>query len=49
MVGFTDIDDHGREGVGLAYDELARVPGKRQVIKDRRGRLIKSLQKRQGR
>jgi cell division protein FtsI (penicillin-binding protein 3) len=53
MVGFTDIDDHGREGVELAYDEwLASVPGKRQVIKDRRGRLIKDVpghQKRQGR
>jgi len=35
MVGFTDLDDHGREGVELAYDEwLAGVPGKRQVIKD---------------
>ncbi|WP_339417606.1 MULTISPECIES: peptidoglycan D,D-transpeptidase FtsI family protein [unclassified Pseudomonas] len=45
MVGFTDIDDHGREGVELAYDEwLAGVPGKRQVIKDRRGRLIKDVQ-----
>ena len=45
MVGFTDIDDKGREGVELAYDEwLAGVPGKRQVIKDRRGRLIKDIQ-----
>ena len=45
MVGFTDLDDHGREGVELAYDEwLAGVPGKRQVIKDRRGRLIKDVQ-----
>ncbi|OCT21621.1 cell division protein [Pseudomonas putida] len=45
MVGFTDLDDHGREGVELAYDEwLAGVPGKRQVIKDRRGRLIKDIQ-----
>ncbi|WP_191624267.1 peptidoglycan D,D-transpeptidase FtsI family protein [Pseudomonas fluorescens] len=45
MVGFTDIDDRGREGVELAYDEwLAGVPGKRQVIKDRRGRLIKDVQ-----
>jgi cell division protein FtsI (penicillin-binding protein 3) len=45
MVGFTDLDDHGREGVELAYDDwLAGVPGKRQVIKDRRGRLIKDLQ-----
>jgi len=45
MVGFTDLDDHGREGVELAYDEwLAALPGKRQVIKDRRGRLIKDIQ-----
>jgi cell division protein FtsI (penicillin-binding protein 3) len=44
MVGFTDLDDHGREGVELAYDEwLAGVPGRRQVIKDRRGRLIKDV------
>nr|WP_282368954.1 penicillin-binding protein 2 [Pseudomonas sp. PS02290] len=45
MVGFTDLDDHGREGVELAYEDwLAGVPGKRQVIKDRRGRMIKDLQ-----
>ncbi|WP_166364454.1 peptidoglycan D,D-transpeptidase FtsI family protein [Pseudomonas akapageensis] len=45
MVGFTDLDDHGREGVELAYEDwLAGVPGKRQVIKDRRGRLIKDIQ-----
>ena len=45
IVGFTDIDDRGREGLELAYDEwLAGVPGKRQVLKDRRGRLIKDVQ-----
>jgi cell division protein FtsI (penicillin-binding protein 3) len=45
VVGFTDVDDHGREGVELAYEEwLAGVPGKRQVLKDRRGRLIKDVQ-----
>jgi cell division protein FtsI (penicillin-binding protein 3) len=45
VVGFTDIDDHGREGVELAFNEwLAGVPGKRQVLKDRRGRLIKDVQ-----
>lgn len=45
VIGFTDIDDHGREGMELAYDEwLAGVPGKRQVLKDRRGRLIKDVQ-----
>jgi cell division protein FtsI (penicillin-binding protein 3) len=45
VVGFTDIDDRGREGLELAYEEwLAGVPGKRQVLKDRRGRLIKDVQ-----
>ena len=45
VVGFTDIDDRGREGMELAYDEWpAGVPGKRQVLKDRRGRLIKDVQ-----
>lgn len=45
VVGFTDVDDHGREGVELAYDHwLTGVPGKRQVLKDRRGRLIKDVQ-----
>ena len=45
VVGFTDIDDRGREGMELAFDDwLAGVPGKRQVLKDRRGRLIKDVQ-----
>lgn len=45
VVGFTDVDDKGREGVELAFDEwLAGVPGKRQVLKDRRGHLIKDVQ-----
>ncbi|PYC20480.1 cell division protein [Aquipseudomonas alcaligenes] len=45
VVGFTDIDDRGREGVELAFEEwLAGIPGKRQVLKDRRGRLIKDVQ-----
>ncbi|MDT4814720.1 Peptidoglycan D,D-transpeptidase FtsI [compost metagenome] len=45
LVGFTDVDDRGREGVELSFDNwLAGVPGKRQVLKDRRGRLIKDVQ-----
>lgn len=45
VVGFTDIDDRGREGMELAFENwLAGVPGKRQVLKDRRGRLIKDVQ-----
>lgn len=45
VVGFTDVDDRGREGVELAFDQwLAGVPGKRQVLKDRRGQLIRDVQ-----
>lgn len=45
VIGFTDIDDHGREGLELAFNDwLSGVPGKRQVLKDRRGRLIKDVQ-----
>lgn len=45
VVGFTDVDERGREGIELAYNDwLAGVPGKRQVLKDLRGRLIKDVQ-----
>jgi cell division protein FtsI (penicillin-binding protein 3) len=41
LVGFTDIDDHGQEGMELAYDEWLRgIPGKTQVLKDRIGRVV---------
>jgi len=45
LVGFTDIDDNGQEGLELAYDEwLHGEAGKKRVLKDRRGRIIKDLQ-----
>lgn len=45
LVGFTNIDENGQEGIELAFDEwLTGVPGKRQVIKDRRGDLIRDVQ-----
>lgn len=45
LVGFTDIDDAGQEGMELAFDELlAGRPGVRQVLKDRKRRVIKNLQ-----
>ncbi len=44
VVGFTNIDEHGIEGVELAYDAwLQGTPGKGRVIKDRLGRLVKDL------
>jgi len=44
LVGFSNIDDIGQEGLELAYDDWLRgVPGRQQVIKDRRGRIIREL------
>jgi len=45
LVGFTNIDDDGLEGLELAYqDWLHGEPGKRRVIKDRTGRIIDELE-----
>jgi len=44
VVGFTDIDDKGREGLEMAYDEwLQGKPGKRKVMRDRTGRYIEGV------
>jgi cell division protein FtsI (penicillin-binding protein 3) len=44
LLGFSNIDDIGQEGLELAYDDwLKGVPGRQQVIKDRRGRIIREL------
>ncbi|TLF49672.1 penicillin-binding protein 2 [Halomonas urmiana] len=45
LLGVTNIDDLGQEGLELAYQPyLAGVPGKRRVLKDRRGRLVRDLE-----
>ena len=44
LIGFSNVDDVGQEGLELAYDDWLRgVPGRRQVIKDRRGHIIEEL------
>jgi len=44
LVGFTDIDDRGQEGLELAYqDWLSAQPGQRRVIRNRRGEVIEEL------
>ncbi|MNS63490.1 Penicillin-binding protein 2 [compost metagenome] len=44
VVGFTNVEDHGQEGMELAFDkELAGKPGSRRVIKDRLGRVVESV------
>ena len=44
LIGFSNIDDVGQEGLELTYDEwLQGIPGRRQVMKDRRGHIIEEL------
>ena len=44
LVGYTNIDDQGLEGVELAHnDRLSGLHGYRRVIKDRMGRLVDTL------
>ncbi len=44
LVGMTDVDDRGQEGMELAYDSwLTGVDGEKDVIKDLRGRVVKEL------
>lgn len=41
LVGFTNVEDHGQEGVELAFNQtLAGKPGSRRVIKDRLGNVV---------
>jgi cell division protein FtsI (penicillin-binding protein 3) len=45
VVGFTDVDEVGREGIELAHQEtLAGRPGSRRVIKDRLGRIVEDVE-----
>ncbi len=44
VVGFTNVDDMGQEGVERAYqDWLAGREGERQIMRDRRGNTIRDL------
>ncbi|HSU22532.1 penicillin-binding protein 2 [Comamonadaceae bacterium OTU4NAUVB1] len=44
VVGFTNVEDHGQEGIELQFDrELAGRAGSRRVIKDRLGRVVEGV------
>ena len=44
VLGFTNIDDHGQEGLELAFDSwLTGKPGAQRVIRDRRGRIVENV------
>ena len=41
VLGFTNIDDRGQEGLELAFDPwLTGTPGEKRIIRDRQGRVI---------
>jgi cell division protein FtsI (penicillin-binding protein 3) len=45
VVGFTDIDDAGQEGIELMMDErLSGIPGSKRVLKDRLGRIVENVE-----
>jgi len=45
LIGFTNVDDRGQEGLELAFDKvLAGQPGSRRVIKDRRGQVVEDVE-----
>ncbi len=45
LVGFTDIDDEGQEGIELAFNHwLAGESGAKRVLKDRLGRSIENVE-----
>ena len=44
VVGFTNVEDRGQEGVELAFNkELSGRSGSRRVIKDRLGRVVEDV------
>ena len=45
LIGFTDIDDVGQEGIELAFDDWLRgEPGKKRVLKDLYGSIVKDIE-----
>jgi len=45
VIGFTNVDDKGQEGMELAYDDwLVGKPGAKRVIRDGRARVIKDIE-----
>lgn len=45
VVGFTNIDDQGQEGIELAYDSWLRaIPGSKRVLKDLQGNAVEIVE-----
>jgi cell division protein FtsI (penicillin-binding protein 3) len=45
VVGFTDVDDRGQEGLELAFEPVLRgEPGAKRVVRDRLGRVVEDVE-----
>jgi len=45
MLGFTNVEDRGQEGIELAFERLlAGQAGSRRVVKDRRGQVVEDVE-----
>ena len=45
VIGFTDVDDKGIEGIERMYDDtLTGTPGSRKIRKDAKGRQVEIIQ-----
>jgi cell division protein FtsI (penicillin-binding protein 3) len=45
LIGFTDVDDQGQEGMELAYDEaLSGSPGIKRVLRDGRRQVVDDVE-----
>ena len=44
LIGTTNLDEHGVEGLEKVFDEwLTGTPGKQKIIRDRRGRIVENV------
>ena len=45
VIGVTNVDDEGQEGIELAYNKLLKgKSGKKRVLKDRLGRIVRDVE-----
>jgi cell division protein FtsI (penicillin-binding protein 3) len=45
LLGFTNVDDRGQEGLELAFNNwLQGIPGKKRVLRDRLGRVVEDVE-----
>ncbi len=45
VIGFTDVDDHGQEGLELVYEKtLKGEPGRKHVVRDGKRRVVNNIE-----